>query len=73
MIKTFAHKGLERFFKVHYKRFDKDANGKTTKTVAEEFDLHPNVLYTIEKDKVAASNPDTKHYFTKEEYKSGLA
>jgi cytochrome c-type biogenesis protein CcmF len=58
--------GLERFFKVHYKRFDKDANGKTTKNVVEEFDLNPNVLYTIEKDKVASSNPDTKHYLTKD-------
>jgi cytochrome c-type biogenesis protein CcmF len=58
--------GLERFFRVHYKRFDKDKNGKNTKNAVEEFDLNPNVLYTIEKDKVAASNPDTKHYFTKD-------
>ncbi len=52
--------GLSRFFTVHYKRFDKN------KKVQEEFDLRPNVLYTIEKDKVAASNPSTKRYFTKD-------
>ena len=53
---------MERFFKVHYKRFDE----KNKKKIVEEFDLQPNVLYTMEKDKVAASNPDTKHYWLKD-------
>jgi cytochrome c-type biogenesis protein CcmF len=52
-----------RFFTVHYKHFDKKGDDKK---VIEEFDLRPDVLYTIDKDKVAASNPSTKHYWTKD-------
>jgi cytochrome c-type biogenesis protein CcmF len=58
--------GFSRIFTVHYKRFDSKDTSRTAKKVIEEFDLYPNVLYTIEKDKVAASNPSTKHYFYKD-------
>lgn len=55
--------GFTRTFTVHYKK-RKDKSEKSE--VLEEFDLHPNVLYTLEKDKVAASNPSTKHYWYKD-------
>ncbi len=49
-----------RRFKIHYAR--KDANGNTD----EVFDLFPNIIYDKTFTKVAAANPDTKHYWNKD-------
>jgi cytochrome c-type biogenesis protein CcmF len=49
-----------RQFKIHYAR--KDENGNTN----EVFDLRPNIIYDKTFTKVAASNPDTKHYWNKD-------
>ncbi len=58
--------GFKRIFTVHYKKLPKKGEAAQNNGEAEEFDLYPNVLYTIEKDKVAASNPSTKHYLHKD-------
>lgn len=50
-----------RSYTVNYKRKD-PATGK----VAEDFDLHPNVLYDKSFTKIAASNPSTKRYLSKD-------
>lgn len=52
--------GLNRTFTVNYKK--KDEGGKTI----EEFDLYPNIIYEKTFQKVAASNPSTKHYLGKD-------
>jgi len=49
-----------RTYTVHYKR--RNAAGK----VVEEFDLHPNILYDKSFTKIAASNPSTKRYWTRD-------
>ena len=51
---------FNRRFTVHYGK--KDDNGNTV----EEFDLYPNVIYDKTFTKIAASNPDTKHYWNKD-------
>ncbi len=52
--------GFTRRFNVNYKKLDDD------KQVVEEFTLQPNILYNKLMTKVAASNPDTKHYLHKD-------
>jgi cytochrome c-type biogenesis protein CcmF len=49
-----------RTFQVHYKRLNEEGE------VTEEFDLYPNVLYEKGFTKIAASNPATKHYLTRD-------
>ncbi len=53
--------GLYRTFTVNYKK--KDIN---TGNVTEEFNLYPNIIYEKTFQKVAASNPSTKHYIGKD-------
>lgn len=52
--------GIFREYKINFKRVDKD--GK----IHEDFDLTPNILYDRDMTKVAASNPSTKHYISKD-------
>ncbi len=54
--------GLYRTFTVNYKKRDMMNNGK----VVEEFNLYPNIIYEKTFQKVAASNPSTKHYISKD-------
>ena len=49
-----------REFTVNYKKRDKQGE------ILEEFDLYPNILYDKTRTKVAASNPSTKRYLTKD-------
>ncbi|RME98097.1 MAG: cytochrome c assembly protein, partial [Bacteroidetes bacterium] len=51
---------LTRTYRLDFKR--KDARGQ----VVEEFELFPNILYTKDFDKVAAANPSTRHYLTRD-------
>ena len=50
----------ERFYTVDFKKIDKDLN------VLDSFKLYPNAMYSNDFAKVAAFNPDTKHYFNKD-------
>ena len=52
--------GYTRSFNVNYKR--KAENGE----VVEEFDLQPNILYNKSFDDIAATNPSTKRYWSKD-------
>lgn len=52
--------GHNREFKVHYQQLDQ--KGKAVSS----FDLFPNVIYSKEFDKIAATNPSTKHYLGKD-------
>ncbi len=54
--------GFNRTFTVNYKKRDMKNDGK----IVEEFDLYPNVIYEKTFQKVAASNPSTKHYLSKD-------
>ncbi len=49
-----------RYFKVNYQRIDKNGN------TYEEFNLAPNALYDSKFTKIAAYNPSTKRYLTKD-------
>jgi cytochrome c-type biogenesis protein CcmF len=55
---TLVH--FTRTYTVNFKR--RDAQGK----VVEDFDLHPNILYDRSFEKIASSNPNTRHYLTKD-------
>jgi cytochrome c-type biogenesis protein CcmF len=52
--------GFTRMFEVEFKRLDE--KGDTVET----FTTYPNVLYDRKLSKVAAQNPDTKHYLNKD-------
>lgn len=52
--------GFTRTFNVNYKK--KSEEGK----IEEEFDLQPNILYTKTFDDIAATNPSTRHYLSKD-------
>lgn len=52
--------GLKRFYNIRYKHVDADMN------VLDEFVLRPNLLYERDFSKVAAVNPDTRHYLHKD-------
>ncbi|RMG84157.1 MAG: cytochrome c assembly protein [Bacteroidetes bacterium] len=52
--------GRERFFQVRYKKLDKNGH------VEEEFVVTPSALYDNKGMKVAAYNPSTKHYLSKD-------
>ncbi len=52
--------GYNRTFTVNYKKKDLEGN------LLEEFDLYPNIIYEKTFQKVAASNPSTKHYLGKD-------
>lgn len=56
---TFA--GVTRTFDIHFKKLSEDGE----KTV-EEFTVQPNILYSKDFTKIAASNPSTKHYWNKD-------
>ncbi|HMS68042.1 MAG TPA: cytochrome c biogenesis protein CcsA [Saprospiraceae bacterium] len=47
----------ERFYTLDFKKIDKDLK------VLDSFKLYPNAMYSNDFAKVAAFNPDTKHYF----------
>jgi len=50
----------KRTYTLNFKRKNEQGD------VIEEFNLHPNVLYNEDFTKIAASNPDTKHYLDKD-------
>jgi len=52
--------GRERKYDINFKKLN-----DSLQTV-EEFTLHPNAVYSNDFSKVAAFNPDTKHYFQKD-------
>jgi len=52
--------GIFREYKINFKRVSQEGN------LLEEFNLTPNILYDRDMTKVAASNPSTKHYLTKD-------
>jgi cytochrome c-type biogenesis protein CcmF len=52
--------GNERVFDIDYEKVDENGN------VTEEFTVQPVALYNNEVTKVAAFNPSTKHYLTKD-------
>jgi cytochrome c-type biogenesis protein CcmF len=52
--------GYNRTYFVDYKRRDKDGN------ILEEFQLEPNLLYDKTFEKIAITNPSTKHYWNKD-------
>lgn len=52
--------GLNRRYFMEYQRLD------TTGEVVEEFQLEPNVLYDKGFEKIAITNPSTKHYWNKD-------
>ncbi|CAH1000271.1 Cytochrome c biogenesis protein CcsA [Neolewinella maritima] len=52
--------GLNRRYFMDYQRMDKAGN------VVEEFQLAPNVLYDKGFEKIAITNPSTKHYWNKD-------
>lgn len=52
--------GLNRRYFMDYQRMDKAGN------VVEEFKLTPNVLYDKGYEKIAITNPSTKHYWNKD-------
>lgn len=53
--------GVTRTFDIQYRKLDKNGNPK-----GKPFLLHPNVLYSKEEAKIAASNPSTKRYLNKD-------
>lgn len=50
----------ERKYKIRFQKVDKDLN------VTENFTLEPNAMYSNDMMKVAAFNPDTRHYLHKD-------
>jgi len=56
--------GNQRIFDINFRKVDKEGN------TLEEFNVSPNVLYSNDFNKVAASNPDTKHYLSKDIFTS---
>lgn len=56
--------GQNRYFDIAFKQIDDEEN------VIEEFVVRPNVLYSNDLSKVAATNPDTKHYLHKDIFTS---
>lgn len=52
--------GFNRYFNIEYQKMNKE--GKVT----EEFTLKPNIIYDKNENKIAASNPSTKHYLHKD-------
>jgi len=52
--------GIFREYKINFKRLGQEG------VILEEFNLTPNILYDRDMTKVAASNPSTKHYLTKD-------
>lgn len=52
--------GRYRYFDVRFDRLDEQQQ------IVETFHVRPNVQYNKEFTKIAASNPDTKHYFHKD-------
>jgi cytochrome c-type biogenesis protein CcmF len=56
--------GNNRIFTVGFKEVDLEGNE------VDSFDLYPNVLYSNDFKKVAASNPSTKHYISKDIFSS---
>ncbi len=52
--------GLKRFYHIRYQRID------SSMKVLDEFVLKPNLLYERDFSKVAAVNPDTRHYWHKD-------
>lgn len=49
-----------RYYDLNFKKVDEQNE------VLEEFDLRPNSVYSNDMQRVAAFNPDTKHYFSKD-------
>ena len=56
--------GNNRIFTVNFKEVDLEGN------TIDSFDLYPNVLYSNDFKKVAASNPSTKHYLGRDIFSS---
>lgn len=56
--------GNNKFYDLKFQRIDK------SEQVVEEFKIRPNILYNNERTKVAANNPDTKHYLHKDIFTS---
>ncbi len=56
--------GQNRYFDISFKQVDEQEN------IIEEFVVRPNVLYSNDLSKVAATNPDTKHYLHKDIFTS---
>lgn len=52
--------GFTRTFNVNYQKKSKEGE------LLEEFDLQPNILYTKTFDDIAATNPSTRHYWSKD-------
>ncbi|MEM9260442.1 MAG: cytochrome c-type biogenesis CcmF C-terminal domain-containing protein, partial [Bacteroidota bacterium] len=52
--------GYNRTYYVDYRQFNQDS------TVSQEFRLAPNILYDKSFDKIAITNPSTKHYWNKD-------
>ena len=52
--------GKTRFFDVDFRQVDDEGN------TIEQFKVRPNVIFTNDMTKVAAPNPDTKHYLFKD-------
>ena len=52
--------GRYRYFDILFEKVGKDS------TVIESFKVHPNVQYDKKFSKIAASNPSTKHYLTRD-------
>ncbi len=52
--------GNTRFFDIDFREVDEKGN------TLDQFKVHPNVLFSNDMTKVAASNPDTKHYLFKD-------
>lgn len=50
----------ERFYTLDFKKIDKDLN------VLDSFKLRPNAMYSNDFAKIAAFNPDTRHYIGKD-------
>lgn len=52
--------GLKRFYQIRYKKVNDSME------VVDEFVLKPNILYERDFSKVAAVNPDTRHFLSKD-------
>ena len=49
------------YYKVHYKKID-----PKSKTVTEEFDLHPYLVFDKARQQMSSTSPSTRHYLTKD-------
>ncbi len=56
--------GNQRIFDINFRKVDEDGN------TLDEFNVQPNVLYSNDFKKVAASNPSTKHFLSKDIFTS---